>query len=313
VTVRYGSVPRFLSFLGIVATLLMLVGIGGQAPAAFAQPAATAAGCTDANGVSVVVDLRQLGGGILERCAAGLGAGGTGLDALSRAGIPYQGTSQWGDSFICRLLGRPAADESLHIPGNSNYHEQCITTPPATAYWAYWWAPNGGSWRYSGAGVSSHRVTPGGFEGWVFTLGNADSQTPPGVAPVRATTVPATAASASPAAQPDPNKSQPASIPTSSGAPTQHSTATQPPSGTTTSSAPSPAAAAPSGAASPSSASVGAADALVSSNINAVGGRTPSHSSGISTGAILGACLLAFLATIGAGTAWRQARARRQT
>ena len=71
---------------------------------------------------------------------------------------------------MCRLLGRPAAIEALRMPGNSNYHELCITTPPATAYWAYWWAPNGGPWRYSDSGVTAHRITPGGFEGWVFTL-----------------------------------------------------------------------------------------------------------------------------------------------
>jgi hypothetical protein len=309
VTVRFGWVSRFLSFLAAVATLLTLVGIGSQAPAS----AATAAGCPDANGVSVVVDLRQLGGGILERCAAGLGAGGTGLEALSRAGIPYQGTSQWGDSFICRLLGRPAADESLHIPGNSNYHEKCITTPPATAYWAYWWAPNGGAWHYSGAGVSSHRVTPGGFEGWVFTVGNANSEMPPGVAPVRATNVPAPAASSSQAAQPAASHAHPVAPQPGAAAQTTSSTATRPTSGSAPSSTPSPAAAAPSGTPSPSNSGPGAADALVSTNIKAVGGRTRSHSSGMSTGAILGACLLAFLVTIGAGTAWRQARARRQT
>lgn len=284
----------------------MLVGVGGSAPAV-----AAATGCTDASGVSVVVDLRQLGGGILERCAAGLGAGGTGLEALSRAGIPYQGTSQWGDAFICRLLGRPAADESLRIPGNSNYHEQCITTPPATAYWAYWYAANGGSWHYSSAGVSSHRITPGGFEGWVFTLGDTGNQTPPGVAPVRATAAPAPAASSSRAVPPHSSNSQTADLPPNSGAPASTAITSRRTAGETASATTSAGAAA---APSPSKTATGAGaeKAIVSTDIKAVGGRTTTRGHGVSTGAILGACLLAFLLTIGGGTAWRQARSRRQ-
>jgi hypothetical protein len=290
-----------------LATLLMLFAVAGPAPAN-----AAAAGCTNANGVSVVVDLRQLGGGILDRCAPGLGASATGLDALQAAGIPYEGTSQWGDAFMCRLLGRPAADESLHIPGNSNYHERCISTPPASAYWAYWWAPNGGPWHYSDAGVSSHHVTPGGFEGWVFTIGGANQQTPPGVTPVRATAGPAPAATTSQATSPKIASSS-GTQPAARGLAASSSVTPQrPASGSATSSASPGAQAAPPSAAH-SSAGTGAAGTGVSTSITAVGGRTPSHSHGISTGTIVGACLLAFLLTVGGGTAWRQARARRQS
>lgn len=311
-TRRVSLSARGASFLVAVASLLVSLAVAGSAPA----DAATA-GCTSAGGVSVVVDLRQLGGGILERCAPGLGASATGLDALQTAGIPYQGTSQWGDAFICRLLGRPAADESLNIPGNSNYHEQCITTPPSSAYWAYWWAPNGGPWRYSTAGASSHHITPGGFEGWVFTLGGANQQTPPGVAPVRTTAGPAPVANSSRAQQP--NAAGPgATKPPTGMARTSNSTAAHQPasqraaSGSSSSTSSGAAAVRPSASTS-SSAGAGAADTGVSTSITAVGGRPATHSHGISTGAIVGACLLAFLLTIGGGTAWRQARARRQT
>jgi hypothetical protein len=305
---RRMSIPRWLSFLVALTTLPMLFAIAAP-PAAKADPA----GCTNANGVSVVVDLRQLGGGILDRCAPGLGAGATGLQALQTAGIPYQGTSQWGDAFICRLLGRPAADESLHIPGNSNYHEQCITTPPASAYWAYWWAPNGGPWHYSSAGVSSHHITPGGFEGWVYTIGGANQEVPPGIAPVRAAAGPAPATSAPHVQQ---NVTGPASAGPSTaaaGAASNSVSTHQPSTGQAGSSTSAAAAAASPRASSSSPAGTGPADTGVSTSITAVGGRAPSHSHGISTGAILGACLLAFLVTIGAGTAWRQARARRQS
>lgn len=307
-TRRHVSVPRCASFLVSITTLLMFVAFAGPTAAH-----AETAGCTNADGVSVVVDLRQLGGGILDRCAPGLGAGATGLQALQTAGIPYQGTSQWGDAFICRLLGRPAADESLRIPGNSNYHEQCITTPPASAYWAYWWAPNGGPWHYSSAGVSSHHVTPGGFEGWVYTIGGANQQVAPGVAPVRAAGGPAPATSA-PHVQQNVTGGDPTRPSTANaGAAANSAPARQPASGQAGSAASSGAAAASPSAASSSATGTGPADTGVSTSITAVGGRAPSHSHGISTGAILGACLLAFLVTIGAGTAWRQARARRQS
>ena len=308
-TRRQVTSPRWAWFLLAVTTLSMFFAVAGPTAAH-----AETAGCTNANGVSVVVDLRQLGGGILDRCAPGLGAGATGLQALQAAGIPYQGTSQWGDAFICRLLGRPAADESLHIPGNSNYHEQCITTPPASAYWAYWWAPNGGPWQYSSAGVSSHHITPGGFEGWVYTIGGANQQVAPGVAPVRAAGGPAPATNA-PHEQQNLTGRDPARLPTASAGALSNSArmnqAHQPSSGPAGSAAgPRAATASPSAS---SSAGTGPADTGVSTSITAVGGRAPTHGHGISTGAILGACLLAFLVTIGTGTAWRQARARRQS
>jgi hypothetical protein len=296
---------RWSSFLAAVASMLTLLAVVGPAPAK-----AAAAGCTNANGVTVVVDLRQLGGGILERCAPGLGAGATGLQALQTAGVSYQGTSQWGDGFICRLLGRPAADESLRIPGNNNYHEQCITTPPSSAYWAYWWASNGGPWHYSSAGVSGHRITPGGFEGWVFTLNG--QQTSPGVAPVRADAGPAPVAGSSHAQQPDIASTVPTRPSTAGAATSASAPALSPASGAEKSSATPGAEVVPSGPSTPSG-TAGPADPGVSTDIAAVGGRTPSHGHGISTGAILGACLLAFLLTIGGGTAWRQARARRQS
>jgi hypothetical protein len=289
-------------------TMLTSLVLAGPAPAH-----AATAGCTSANGVSVVVDLRQLGGGILERCAPGLGSGASGLDALQAAGIPYQGTSQWGDAFVCRLLGRPAADESLRIPGNNDYHEQCITTPPSSAYWAYWFAPNNGPWQYSSAGVSSHHVTPGGFEGWVFTLGGANQQTPPGVAPVRAAAGPAPVAGSSHTQPRTVTSQDPTRTGTSVAGSSNSTSAIKPPAGQTSSStnqggpAPTPS------TSTSAAAGTGPADTGVSTSITAVGGRTQGHSHGISTGAILGACLLAFLLTIGGGTAWRQARARRQT
>lgn len=140
--------------------------------------------CKDSTGTTVVVDFRQLGGGIAIRCAtAPLSGGGTGLSALQGAGIPITGTQRYGDAFICRLYNKPSVSQSLPIAGNPSYKERCLNTPPTAAHWSYWYANNGASWVSSSVGVGSHTAIRGGFEGWSFTLNSGDA--PPRVAPTR--------------------------------------------------------------------------------------------------------------------------------
>lgn len=166
--------------------------------------AGSAGYCTDATGVTVVVDLSALGGDVVVRCDPGpVGSGVTGIDALQDAGFTVSGTQRYGLAFVCRVQGRPAADEALPIPGDPTYHEQCVDTPPQTAFWAYWYAPDGGNWTYSSEGANTHQPISGGFEGWAFSLGRSDgSAAQPGVDPTRpgqtqppppTTTVPTTA------------------------------------------------------------------------------------------------------------------------
>jgi hypothetical protein len=146
--------------------------------------------CTDDAGVTVVVDFRELGGDVVVRCASGPGGQGfTGLEALTGAGLSVAGTQRWGMQFVCRIQGRPTAHEDLAIPGDDSYHEDCGDTPPDTAYWTYWYAPNGGSWRYSSISAASRSTIRGGFEGWSFHLGSAAPQPPP-VAPRHAVAAP---------------------------------------------------------------------------------------------------------------------------
>jgi hypothetical protein len=143
-------------------------------PARPAQAAGLAGACPDADGVTVVVDFQDLGGQTLVRCAAGPQS--TGLAALKNAGFSVTGTNRWGEAFICRINGKPGPDS-----------EPCIDTPPASAYWSYWHAPNGGSWTYSQLGVAGRTPPPGSFEGWSFALDStATGASPPRVAPRRA-------------------------------------------------------------------------------------------------------------------------------
>jgi hypothetical protein len=142
--------------------------------------------CRSSAGVTVVVDMSALGGNVTVRCAPGpAGAGFNGIDALEGAGFTVTGTQRYGLAFVCRIQGRPAAGERLAIPGNPSYREQCVNTPPQTAFWSYWYAPNGGSWTYSSAGAQAHDAIPGGFEGWSFSLGRTGKPAAPAVAPTR--------------------------------------------------------------------------------------------------------------------------------
>ncbi|WFE32680.1 hypothetical protein [Micromonospora sp. WMMD975] len=143
------------------------------APAAGAEAAGTAGYCPDASGVTVVVAFNELGGGTVVRCAHGDQA--TGLTALKNAGFPITGTLRWGEGFICRIEGKPSAAA-----------EKCVDTPPASAYWSYWHASNGGGWTYSDKGVANRRPPAGSFEGWSFSLNRGSNDAPrPDVVPKR--------------------------------------------------------------------------------------------------------------------------------
>ena len=167
----------------VLVPLLGVAGflVPGLQPAALAAPSTGTPGyCTDSTGVTVVVDFQELGGGVVVRCFPHPISSSTGLSALQGAGFTPTGTARFGLGFICRIEGKPVAAE-----------EPCIDTPPATAYWSYWYAPNGGSWKYSSLGVSNHQVVLGGFEGWSFAKDKtAATVPPPRVAPHHAITTP---------------------------------------------------------------------------------------------------------------------------
>ena len=129
------------------------------------HPAAAAGGaCTSSSGVTVVVAFGSLGGGTATRCAH---TSGSGLEALHAAGFSTEGTQTYGASFVCRISGKPG-------PAS----ESCRSTPPANASWHYWYASNGGAWKFSQSGAANRTVIQGGFEGWSFGAGAAPGATP---------------------------------------------------------------------------------------------------------------------------------------
>ncbi|MCP2256555.1 hypothetical protein LX15_000238 [Streptoalloteichus tenebrarius] len=144
-------------------------------------------------GVTVVIDFQELdgNGGVaaptITRCSPNPnpGTSRTGIKALQDAGIAVTGTARWGLGFVCRLENRPSPTETIPITSNPDYREPCLNTPPASAYWSYWHADGSGTtWTYSDYGAMGRNVTPGGFEGWSFSLNRtADTNPPPGVTP----------------------------------------------------------------------------------------------------------------------------------
>ncbi|MEU4565299.1 hypothetical protein [Micromonospora sp. NPDC023956] len=263
-----------------------------------ARAAGTAGPCPDASGVTVVVDFNELGGGTVVRCAPGAQA--TGLAALKNAGFSVTGTLRWGEGFVCRVEGKPSVAT-----------EKCVDTPPANAYWSYWHADNGGSWRYSDKGVLNRRPPAGSFEGWSFSRDRSPDDAPrPGVAPTRpapprpTTSPPVPPGGATPPVPPGPSqpgRPVPTGAPGPSAATTAPATASAP--ATPTAPAPTGLPAAP-GTGEPAAAPPGGpADAPVTTDVAA------RHDDGLPLGTVAGVLLLVALA----GGGILAARRRRAT
>ncbi len=148
--------------LGLTALTLVGVACAFAAPSRAAE-SSSAGACTTTAGVSVVVDFRELGGGVGVRC--GSGQPRDGFDALRRASISYQ-TSVKFPGFMCRIANKPASDP-------------CQDASPSNAYWTYWIAEAGGRWCPSNNGAGARTPVPGTYEGWSFSRGKPFVTPPP--------------------------------------------------------------------------------------------------------------------------------------
>ena len=153
--------------VAVAATLTpgLLLPPGGPGGPAVAHAAA----CSGRGGVSVVVDLGAFGGPVTTRCASGAQA--SAADALAATGHTVVRVSTQ-PGFVCRIDGLPApADDA------------CVRTPPSSAYWAFWTAQRGGSWRYSALGIDSYRPPVGSVIGFAFGPGVRPAVAPPPAVP----------------------------------------------------------------------------------------------------------------------------------
>lgn len=141
---------------GTRQALLLLVSLVG---ALLATPAAPA-GADTCDGVWVVVDASDLGGGIQTRCAAGDPE--SGLQALEMAGFSYTFVPRH-PGMVCTIDGRP---------------DPC-NNAPSDAHWSYWTASAGGEWSYSSKGAGNRDPEPGTVDGWSFGAGDPPGTPPP--------------------------------------------------------------------------------------------------------------------------------------
>ncbi len=167
---------------------------GVLGPVLPAAPAGADPAVNCSTGVIVAADFSPWGGNINSVCDASLPA--TAADALVDAKFDPNGVAGYGLAFICQIAGDPPDDT-------------CATTPPADAYWAFWYADAGhNTWTYSQSGAMSLEPAAGSVEAWVF--GGDSGAGPPSAFPspnsIRGATVRTSGTTTS---------TQPASSPTS--------------------------------------------------------------------------------------------------
>ncbi|RYB95281.1 hypothetical protein EUA93_13605 [Nocardioides oleivorans] len=171
----------------VLGALALLV--AGPGFALGPAPSASAATCTSSGGVSVVVDFRELGGGVITGCAAD-GGGKSAAAIFQSVGITLT-YAQQSPGFVCRVNGAPAADP-------------CRNTSPANATWGLWWSDGTkAAWTYSPYGVGALTVPDGGSVGWSWQQDRpSGGAVPPGAAPPVNPASPTASPSASPTATP---------------------------------------------------------------------------------------------------------------
>jgi hypothetical protein len=188
-----------------VATAVIILAVLGVAmPAPPAHAAAQPVGdCTTTSGVIVAVDFAHWGGPVLRSCGT---TPTTGYDLLNQGGWRTAGTEHDGPGFICRI-GYAGYQGGTQYPTPSQ--DSCVLTPPASAYWAFWYAnPGQNAWNYSQMGAMSVQPEAGSVELWTFggtSLGGTSGSALPTIAPagLRAeNTAPATTAGQPPPAAP---------------------------------------------------------------------------------------------------------------
>ena len=189
----------------LVARLVAAVCLTAATTALPVAPAQAAA-CASTDGVTVVVDYHELGGGVGQLCLED-GAGKYAATQFANAGFALTRVQQE-PGFVCRVEGKPASDP-------------CQSTPPADAYWGLWWSDGkSGSWTYASTGVDSLKVPAGGSVALSWN-GSATRSAPGATPPANASSSPSPSPSPKPTKKPSPQPG--GGSPGSSGGATQGS------------------------------------------------------------------------------------------
>ncbi|PFG39882.1 hypothetical protein ATJ97_2402 [Georgenia soli] len=142
----------------VLAAGLLAPALPARAAGAEAEPVVTGQACTQDDGVTVVVDLSDLGEDVRVGCATGDPA--SGREALEKAGFT---TTDSVPGMICAI-------DNLPDPCPEEFDGR---------YWAYFSAESDGAWTAQTEGADTADPAPGAFEGWRYN----DGSTGPGVEP----------------------------------------------------------------------------------------------------------------------------------
>ncbi|MEU3207211.1 hypothetical protein ABZ702_25725 [Streptomyces cyaneofuscatus] len=155
---------RFRRAVGHALAVLGLTGAALLAPASPATATPQPIGrCTTSSGVVLAVDFSHWGGPVYRSCGT---TPTTGYELLNQGGWQTTGTGHDGPAFICRI-GYSGHQGGKQYP--TPQQEDCVLTPPASAYWSYWHAnPGENTWEYSQLGAMSYKPRPGSVDLWIF-------------------------------------------------------------------------------------------------------------------------------------------------
>jgi len=142
---------------GSVVVAAVLAAATTVLPGATLAPAAAAV-CTDAGGVTVVVDPGSLAGSLSRTC---IGGGGNHAATLfGQAGHALERVHNF-PGAVCRVDDAPA-------------EANCGRMPPTNRYWGLFWSDGtSGSWVYSSAGVDNLDVPAGGSVAFAWQSSNS--------------------------------------------------------------------------------------------------------------------------------------------
>lgn len=85
---------------------------------------------------------------------------------MNQGGWRTTGTGHDGPAFICRI-GYSGHQGGRQYP--TPQQDDCVLTPPASAYWSYWHAdPGQKTWTYSQLGAMLYKPKPGSVDLWIF-------------------------------------------------------------------------------------------------------------------------------------------------
>ncbi|MFJ6072720.1 hypothetical protein ACIQFU_18020 [Streptomyces sp. NPDC093065] len=162
-TVLFKAAARAVAALALTAAAL-----GATAPSAAADPQAMGR-CTTSSGVVLAVDFSHWGGPVLRSCGT---TPTTGYELLNQGGWQTTGTGHDGPAFICRI-GYSGYKNGKRYPTAAE--DDCVLTPPASAYWSYWHAdPGADDWQYSQLGAMLYKPKPGSVDLWIFGATNVE-------------------------------------------------------------------------------------------------------------------------------------------